>query len=91
MNNEPAHTEIAEDDNEAATKGFVRSQLRSVESNLRVEIEGVDRRLMRVEDDVKDLKKEVKSTRDATNRVLDIVQSIDKNTRGLPAKVERLH
>ena len=69
----------------------MRSQLRSVESNLRVEIEGMDRRLMRVEDDVKDLKKEVKSTRDTTNRVLDIVQSIDKNTRGLPAKVERLH
>ena len=53
---------------------------------------------MRVEDDVtelkdnvKDLKKELKSTRDTTNQVLDIVQSIDKNTRGLPAKVERLH
>ena len=38
MTSEPTHDEVHEDDNDTATKGFVRSELRSVETNLRTEL-----------------------------------------------------
>jgi archaellum component FlaC len=94
MNNEPAHAEIAEDDNEPATKG----DLREVETSVRTEIEDVNQRLLTVEDRLGHVEDRLGHVENrlgrvevTTKRVLDIVQSIDKNTRGLPAKVERLH
>jgi len=97
MNDEPTQSEVHEDDDQPATKGFFRTELKSVETNLRTEIEGVDRRLINVEQDVRELKDDMKETKqdvrglkDTVGRVLAIVKSIDENTRGIPAKVEQL-
>ena len=87
MNDEPTTAPIAEDDKDPATKG----DLRKVESNLRTEIEGVDQRLMNVEQDVGELKQDVHGLKSSVASVLEIVKTIDENTRGIPAQVKRLN
>ena len=95
--NEPHHAEIHEDDGQAATKGDVRKSQQELAGMMansfnnvatKDDLAAMEQRLeekFTTKDDLKPL-----ATKDDFKRVLEIVKTIDVNTRGIPAKVERL-
>ena len=86
MSDEPTTTPINDDDNKPATKGDVR---KAVEGLAEVNSQALND--VATKNELAAVANDVKENKATMKRVLEIVSSIDENTRGIPAKVDRLH